>query len=110
MKEQDIQINIGSIRIGSIDSSSALNIGKNTLQGFRSLTKNNQGLGEIYGDKNRFPSNVNYLDDPDTYDLLSPGQREFYAPRGKEEEHVRSGVDHEDDGTTEKGPGAGSGT
>jgi hypothetical protein len=109
MKDHDLQINIGSIKIGSIDSSSALNIGKNTLQGFRSLTKNNQGLGEIYGDKNGFPSNINWVEDPDLYDQFSPGARESIDLGGKEERGVRPRVASENDGTAEKSPGTGSG-
>ncbi|MDD4570543.1 MAG: hypothetical protein PHE70_10525 [Tepidanaerobacteraceae bacterium] len=62
-------INIGSINIGSIENASAFSIGRNFLREFDSITKTNQGLGNISGSNNSFPSNINHVEDPDGLDM-----------------------------------------
>ena len=64
-----LNINIGSINIGSLENASSFNIGKNFLKEFESMTKTNQGLGNISGDNNQLPSNTNYVEDPDGLDM-----------------------------------------
>lgn len=63
------QITIGRINIGSIENASAFNVGRNYLRDFESLSKTNQGLGNILGDNNSFPTNTNYVEDPDVVDV-----------------------------------------
>jgi hypothetical protein len=64
-----LKINIGSINIGSIENASSFNIGKNFLREFESMTKTNQGLGNISGGNNTLPGNTNYVEDPDALDM-----------------------------------------
>lgn len=40
------------------------------LKEFDSMSKTNQGLGKISGDKNEFPRNYNCVKDPDEVDML----------------------------------------
>ena len=75
-------INIGSINIGSIENASAFNIGRNFLREFDSMTKTNQGLGNISGNNNSFPSNTNYVEDPDGLDMWCG------SPDGREKEMI----------------------
>lgn len=64
-----LNINIGSINIGSIENASSFNIGRTFLSDFESMAKTNQGLGNISGDNNTLPSNTNYVEDPDGLDM-----------------------------------------
>jgi len=64
-----LNINIGSINIGSIVNASSFNIGKTSLREFECMTKTNQGLGNILGNNNSMPSNTNYVEDPDGLDM-----------------------------------------
>lgn len=68
LSEFSFQINVGSIKIGSIENASALNIGRNYLRSFESLSKTNQGLGNIHGDHNDLSSSMNKVEDPDLFD------------------------------------------
>lgn len=70
------QINIGNIQIGSIGNASAFNVGRNYLKEFDSMTKTNQGLGNIFGSDNTFPRNTNYVEDPDGVDMLWGSQND----------------------------------
>lgn len=69
MKELNFQLTINSISIGSIENASSLNIGRNFLRDFKSMTKSNAGIGTISGNHNSFPSSVNYVQDPDGVDM-----------------------------------------
>jgi len=71
-----IKINIGSINIGSVENASSFNIGKNFLREFDSMTKTNQGFGNISGDNNTLPDNTNYVEDPDGLDMWCAGLTE----------------------------------
>ncbi|MDA8333601.1 MAG: spore germination protein [Peptococcaceae bacterium] len=64
-----VVINIGSIKVTTIENTSSLNIGRNYLREFRSENKTNQGLGTILGGTNSFPYNTNLVDDPDVLDM-----------------------------------------
>ena len=75
-------INIGSINIGSIENASTFNIGRNFLREFDSMTKTNQGLGNISGSNNSFPNSTNYVEDPDGLDMWCG------LPDGREQEMV----------------------
>lgn len=70
MKDYLFQINIGNIRIGNIESSSSLNIGRNYLRDFEGVEKTNQGVGDIIGDSNALPYNAHLVEDPDVFDVL----------------------------------------
>lgn len=69
MRELSFQLTINSITIGTIDSASSLNIGRNFLRDFKSMTKSNAGIGTISGNHNSFPSSANYVQDPDGIDM-----------------------------------------
>lgn len=69
MKEYSFQLTISSITIGSIENASSLNIGRNFLRDFKSMTKSNAGIGTISGNHNSFPSSTNYVQDPDGIDM-----------------------------------------
>lgn len=43
---------IGSIKIGTIESASCFSIGNNFFEDFKNSKQTNQGLGNIYGDRN----------------------------------------------------------
>lgn len=76
MKELSFQLTINTITIGTIDSASSFNIGRNFLRDFKSMTKSNAGIGTISGNHNSFPSSINYVQDPDGIDMCwdSPGE------------------------------------
>ena len=76
MKEFGFQLTIHSITIGTIDSASSLNIGRNFLRDFKSMTKSNAGIGTISGNHNSFPSSTNYVQDPDLVDMCWDFQEE----------------------------------
>jgi ABC-type lipopolysaccharide export system ATPase subunit len=61
---------IGSIRIGTIEGASAVNMGNNLLSDFQSQKKHNQGLGSITGDHNQIEGLRSLLHDPDFIDML----------------------------------------
>jgi hypothetical protein len=69
MKEFNFQLTISSITIGSIENASSLNIGRNFLRDFKSMSKSNAGIGTVSGNNNSFPSSTNYVQDPDGVDM-----------------------------------------
>jgi hypothetical protein len=69
MRELNFQLTIHSITIGSIENASSLNIGRNLLRDFKSMSKTNAGIGTISGNNNSFPSSTNYVHDPDNIDM-----------------------------------------
>lgn len=73
MKELSFQLTIHSITIGSIENASSLNIGRNFLRDFKSMSKTNAGVGTISGNNNTFPSSTNYVHDPDGVDMYWDG-------------------------------------
>jgi hypothetical protein len=77
MKEFNFQLTIHSISIGSIENASSLNIGRNFLRDFKSMSKSNAGIGTISGNHNSLPSSVNYVHDPDQTDMCweTPNQK-----------------------------------
>lgn len=47
---------IGTINIGNIESASCFSVGNNFVKDFKSNKKQNQGFGNVHGDKNLFPN------------------------------------------------------
>ena len=76
MKELNFQLTINSITIGSIENASSLNIGRNFLRDFKSMSKTNAGIGTVSGNNNTFPSSTNYVHDPDGIDMYWDTQGE----------------------------------
>ncbi|MDQ0253590.1 hypothetical protein J2S74_000962 [Evansella vedderi] len=62
---------IGSIRIGTVEGASSVNIGHNTNSGFKSEKKHNQGFGSVSGDSNEFKDARTLLDDADFLDMFN---------------------------------------
>lgn len=62
---------IGSIRIGTVTSASAVNIGNNWPTNFRSQTKYNQGFGNIGGRNHQIRGTQSFMNDPDAFDMLT---------------------------------------
>lgn len=62
---------IGSIRIGTITSASALNVGNNWPTNFESHTKHNQGFGNIHGNNHQIRDAQSFLNDPDVFDMMN---------------------------------------
>ena len=52
---------IGSIRIGSVEGASCINLGNNLPVGFTSRKTHNQGFGNIQGDDNRLNQTRSFL-------------------------------------------------
>jgi hypothetical protein len=62
---------IGSIRIGSVQGASCINLGNNLPVGFQSFTKQNQGFGSITGDNNDISELCSVLKDTNMIDMLN---------------------------------------
>ena len=62
---------IGSIRIGSVQGASCVNLGNNLPVGFQSFTKQNQGFGSISGDNNDISELCSVLKDTNMVDMLN---------------------------------------
>ena len=62
---------IGSIKIGSIEGASCLNMGNNFPSNFSSHKKQNQGFGSITGDHNDIRDILSRLDDSDALDMYN---------------------------------------
>jgi hypothetical protein len=62
---------IGAIRIGSVSSASALNIGNNWPTNFESHIKHNQGFGNIKGTNHQIRGAQSFLNDPDAFDMMN---------------------------------------
>jgi hypothetical protein len=62
---------IGSIRIGSVEGASCVNLGNNFPTDFQSHKKHNQGFGNIGGDNNTVEGARTSLEDSDLIDTLS---------------------------------------
>jgi hypothetical protein len=69
LREFHFQLSIGTISVGSITNASALNIGRNFLRDFKSMSKSNAGIGAITGSQNTFSSCQTYVQDPDAIDM-----------------------------------------
>lgn len=68
---------IGSIRIGSVEGASCVNLGNNMPTGFQSFKKQNQGFGSITGDNNDISELCSVLKDTNMIDMLNqPGSDE----------------------------------
>lgn len=66
---------IKTLRIGSIEGASCLNMGNNLPIGFQSYTKQNQGFGAIHGNNNDISDIKSALKDSNVIDMLN--QPEF---------------------------------
>lgn len=62
---------IGSIRIGSIEGASCLNMGNNFPSEFTSHKKHNQGFGTVSGEGNTLRGIRALLDDADFIDMFN---------------------------------------
>jgi hypothetical protein len=62
---------IGTIKIGSIEGASCVNMGNNFPSGFTSHKKHNQGFGSINGDHNDIKEIISRLDDKDILDMFN---------------------------------------
>lgn len=62
---------IGSIRIGTVEGASCVNLGNNLPIGFQSLKKQNQGFGSISGDNNDISELCSVLKDTNMVDMLN---------------------------------------
>lgn len=62
---------IHTIRIGSLEGASCVNVGNNFPSGFTSHKKHNQGFGSIQGDHNDISRMMSRLDDEDEIDMLN---------------------------------------
>ncbi|MFD0697860.1 hypothetical protein ACFQZT_27685 [Paenibacillus sp. GCM10027628] len=62
---------IGSIRIGSVESASCINMGNNWPTDFVSNQKTVQGFGSVAGDHNQLVGTRSMLNDSDFLDMLN---------------------------------------
>ena len=62
---------IGSIRIGTVEGASCINLGNNLPVGFQSFKKQNQGFGSISGDNNDISELCSVLKDTNMVDMLN---------------------------------------
>ncbi|MCC3373111.1 hypothetical protein [Cohnella sp. REN36] len=65
------QFVIGSIRIGSVENASCINMGNNWPSGFESHQKLTQGFGSVSGDRNLVAGIRSLLNDSDFLDTLN---------------------------------------
>lgn len=65
------QFVIGSIRIGSVENASCINMGNNWPSGFESHQKLTQGFGSVSGDRNWVAGIRSLLNDSDFLDMLN---------------------------------------
>jgi len=65
------QFVIGSIRIGSIENASCMNMGNNWPTAFESHQKLTQGFGSVSGDRNLVAGLRSLLNDSDFLDMLN---------------------------------------
>lgn len=62
---------IHTIKIGSLEGASCVNVGNNFPTGFTSHKKHNQGFGNIQGDHTDISRMISRLDDEDDIDMLA---------------------------------------
>lgn len=67
---------IGSIRIGSVESASCINMGNNWPTDFQSNQKTVQGFGAVEGDHNQLVGTRSMLNDSDFLDMLNVGDND----------------------------------
>jgi hypothetical protein len=65
------QFVIGSIRIGSVENASCVNLGNNCLTAFENHQKLTQGFGSVNGDRNLVAGIRSLLNDSDFLDMLN---------------------------------------
>lgn len=65
------QFVIGSIRIGSVENASCINMGNNWPAAFESHQKLTQGFGSVSGDRNMVAGIRSLLHDADFLDMLN---------------------------------------
>ncbi len=65
------QFTIGSIRIGSVQGASCVNLGNNFPTHFTNHQKYNQGVGNVSGDHNQFNETRSVVDDSDMVDMIN---------------------------------------
>ncbi|UFJ41543.1 hypothetical protein LOK74_03140 [Brevibacillus humidisoli] len=68
---------IGSIRIGSVEGASCVNMGNNYPAHFQNHKKHNQGFGSVGGDNNQISGAKSVLDDADFLDMLNHSDMEM---------------------------------
>jgi len=66
-----LQVNIRTLRIASVDTGSAVAIGNNHFYDWQTLSKTNNGLGRLSGDRNSLADLAFRVDDPDLQDMFS---------------------------------------
>lgn len=64
------RIFLGKVTMNSVNNNAGVFYGDNAPRGWRTHSKSNAGIGRINGDGNLITSRLNYLDDPDFFDLL----------------------------------------
>lgn len=62
---------IGTLRIGSVEGASCVNLGNNYPNGFQNYKKHNQGFGSVGGDHNQITGARTVLDDSDSMDIFN---------------------------------------
>ncbi|WP_276354375.1 hypothetical protein [Cohnella caldifontis] len=73
------QFVIGSIRIGSVENASCINMGNNWPTAFESHQKLTQGFGSVSGDRNLVAGIRSLLNDSDFLDMLNVADGELPA-------------------------------
>ncbi|ADG82978.1 hypothetical protein [Thermincola potens] len=66
-----LQININTLRIADVDTGSAVAIGSNYFNDWRTHSKVNSGFGRLSGDCNAFHDLIASVEDPDSVDMFS---------------------------------------
>ncbi|MDN5344955.1 MAG: hypothetical protein PWQ18_1068 [Clostridia bacterium] len=64
------EIYLGKVHLANVQNNAGIFYGENTLRGWQTRSKGNAGLGRVNGDGNLIASRLNYLHDPDFFDLL----------------------------------------
>lgn len=68
---------IGTIRIGSVENASCINMGNNYPTGFQNHLKHNQGFGNVGGDHNQLTGTRAVLDDADFLESFGEAKSEI---------------------------------
>jgi hypothetical protein len=86
------QFVIGSIRIGSVENASCINMGNNWPTAFESHQKLTQGFGSVSGDRNLVAGIRSLLNDSDFLDMLNisdPEVPEWLRGVIKDRSHIK---------------------
>jgi hypothetical protein len=63
------EIYLGKVHMASVKVNAGVFYGENTVQGWQIRAKSNAGLGRLNGDGNIVASHLNFVDDPDLFDM-----------------------------------------